>query len=139
KLDDVAWDLLLELLRAERLRQRLSVSGLTISISGVSATTSLRRMNELAAREYIERIPDPADARRDFVALTPKSQALLADYLALAIAYVSAVSALPPAFWRRQKHSRCTYLRPPDCPGRLSCMSSGSEKNGGRKLIARQR
>lgn len=93
KLDDVAWDLLLELLRAERLRQRLSVSGLTISISGVSATTSLRRMNELAAREYIERIPDPADARRDFVALTPKSQALLADYLAQANAYVSAVSA----------------------------------------------
>lgn len=92
KLDDVAWDLLLELLRAERLRQRLSVSGLAISISGVSATTSLRRMNELAAREYIERMPDPSDARRDFVALTPKSQALLADYLAQANAYVSAVT-----------------------------------------------
>lgn len=93
KLDDVAWDLLLELLRAERLRQRLSVSGLAISIGGVSATTSLRRMNELAAREYIERIPDPADARRDFVQLTPKSQALLADYLSQANAYVSAVSS----------------------------------------------
>lgn len=92
KLDDVAWDLLLELLRAERLRQRLSVSGLAISISGVSATTSLRRMNELAARDYIERIPDPADARRDFVALTPKSQALLADYLSRANEYVSAVA-----------------------------------------------
>lgn len=93
KLDDVAWDLLLELLRAERLRQRLSVSGLAISISGVSATTSLRRMNELAARGYIERIPDPADARRDFVALTAKSQELLAEYLRQANAYVSAVSA----------------------------------------------
>nr|PZN70336.1 MAG: hypothetical protein DIU62_00335 [Pseudomonadota bacterium] len=92
KLDDVAWDLLLELLRAERLRQRLSVSGLAISISGVSVTTSLRRMNELAARQYIERIPDPADARRDFVALTPKAQALLADYLAQANAYVSALT-----------------------------------------------
>lgn len=90
KLDDVAWDLLLELLRAERLRQRLSVSGLAISISGVSATTSLRRMNELATRGYIERIPDPADARRDFVALTTRSQELLADYLAQANAYVSA-------------------------------------------------
>jgi CheY-like chemotaxis protein/DNA-binding MarR family transcriptional regulator len=93
KLDDVAWDLLLELLRAERLRQRLSVSGLAISITGVSATTSLRRMNELATRGYIERIPDPADARRDFVALTQKSQALLAEYLAQANAYVSAVSS----------------------------------------------
>lgn len=92
KLDDVAWDLLLELLRAERLRQRLSVSGLAISISGVSPTTSLRRINELAARDYIERIPDPADARRDFVTLTQKSHALLSDYLGQANSYVSALT-----------------------------------------------
>jgi DNA-binding response OmpR family regulator/DNA-binding MarR family transcriptional regulator len=92
KLDDVAWELLLELLRAERLRQRLSVSGLAISISGVSATTALRRINELAAREYIERIADPDDARRDFVVLTTKSQALLSDYLAQANVYVSALT-----------------------------------------------
>lgn len=84
KLDDVAWDLLLELLRAERLHQRLSVSGLTISINGVSPTTSLRRVNELVARGYIARLPDPRDARRDFVSLTPKSKDLLADYLACA-------------------------------------------------------
>ena len=82
KLDDIAWDLLLELLRAERLHQRLSVSGLMISISGVSPTTSLRRVHELAARGYIARLPDPSDARRDFVLLTPKSNELLADYLA---------------------------------------------------------
>lgn len=91
-LDDVAWDLLLELLRAERMHQKRSVSGLAISISGVSATTSLRRMHELAARHYIERIPDPSDARRDFVTLTPKSHALLFDYLAQANAYLSAVT-----------------------------------------------
>jgi DNA-binding response OmpR family regulator len=88
-LDDVAWDLLLELLRAERMHQKRSVSGLAISISGVSATTSLRRMHELAARNYIERVPDPGDARRDFVTLTPKSHALLFDYLAQANAYLS--------------------------------------------------
>lgn len=92
KLDDVAWDLLLELLRAERLRQRLSVSGLAISITGVSATTSLRRINELAARDYIERIPDPDDARRDFVILTAKSHELLTEYLTQANAYVSALT-----------------------------------------------
>jgi len=91
-LDDVAWDLLLELLRAERMHQKRSVSGLAISISGVSATTSLRRMHELAARHYIERIPDPSDARRDFVTLTPKSHALLFDYLAQANAYLSALT-----------------------------------------------
>jgi DNA-binding MarR family transcriptional regulator len=93
KLDDVAWDLLLELLRAERLRQRLSVSGLAISVSGVSPTTSLRRINELAARQYIERIADPQDARRDFVSLTAKSRALLGDYLSEANVYVSALTA----------------------------------------------
>ncbi|HEY8507998.1 MAG TPA: response regulator [Steroidobacteraceae bacterium] len=89
KLDDVAWDLLLELLRAERMRQRLSVSGLAISIDGVSATTSLRRMNELESRGYIERVPDASDARRDFVVLTPKAQELLAEYLAEANDYVT--------------------------------------------------
>ncbi len=92
RLDDVAWDLLLELLRAERLRQRLSVSGLAISISGVSATTSLRRINELVARQYVERVADPEDARRDFVILTVKSRALLSDYLAQANVYVSALA-----------------------------------------------
>ena len=50
-LDDIGWDLLLELLRAERMRQKLSVSGLAISISGVSTTTSLRRINELVLEE----------------------------------------------------------------------------------------
>lgn len=89
RLDDVGWDLLLELLRAERLRQRLSVSGLAISVGGVSATTSLRRINELAARGFIERTPDPDDARRDFVTLTPRSQALLTEYLSQANEYVS--------------------------------------------------
>jgi DNA-binding response OmpR family regulator/DNA-binding MarR family transcriptional regulator len=92
KLDDVAWDLLLEMLRAERLRQRLSVSGLAISVSGVSPTTSLRRINELAARQYIERIADPQDARRDFVILTARSHALLSDYLSEANVYVSALT-----------------------------------------------
>jgi len=93
KLDDTAWDLLLELLRAERLRQRMSVSGLAISAGTASATTSLRRVNELVARGYIERIPDPKDARRDFVALTSKSQELLGEYLSQAISYVSALTA----------------------------------------------
>lgn len=91
-LDDVAWDLLLEVLRAERLQQKLSVSGLAITIRGVSATTALRRTNELASRGYIERVPDAGDARRDFVTLTPKSHALLTDYLAQANIYLSALN-----------------------------------------------
>jgi CheY-like chemotaxis protein/DNA-binding MarR family transcriptional regulator len=83
-LDEIEWDLLLELLRAERLHQKLSVSALTISATGASATTSLRRVNHLVSRGYIERVPDATDARRDFVSLTVKSNELLADYLAQA-------------------------------------------------------
>ena len=81
QLDDVDWDLLLELLRAERLHQRLSVSALTLSSTAASATTSLRRLNKLVSRGYVVRIPDASDARRDFVSLTPKSNDLLGDYL----------------------------------------------------------
>jgi DNA-binding response OmpR family regulator/DNA-binding MarR family transcriptional regulator len=82
KLDDVAWDLLLEMMRAEQKRNRLSVSALTISIPGVSSTTSLRRVSELTARGYIERVPDAQDGRRDFLRLTQKARELLTDYLA---------------------------------------------------------
>jgi len=87
-LDDVEWDLLLELLRAERLQQRISVSALMIVASGASTTTSLRRINQLVARGYIVRIPDASDARRDFVSLTSKSNDLLTDYLARANSYL---------------------------------------------------
>jgi FixJ family two-component response regulator/DNA-binding MarR family transcriptional regulator len=82
KLDEVAWELLLELLRAEQSNQRLSVSALTISIPGVSATTSLRRIGELAIGGYVDRTPDARDGRRDFVTLTAKARGLLTDYLA---------------------------------------------------------
>jgi len=82
KLDEVAWELLLELLRAEQSSQKLSVSALTISIPGVSATTSLRRIGELATGGYVDRTPDARDGRRDFVTLTVKARGLLTDYLA---------------------------------------------------------
>jgi FixJ family two-component response regulator/DNA-binding MarR family transcriptional regulator len=82
KLDEVAWELLLELLRAEQSNQKLSVSALTISIPGVSATTSLRRIGELTTGGYVDRTPDARDGRRDFVTLTAKARSLLTDYLA---------------------------------------------------------
>ena len=89
KLDDVAWELLLELLRTEQGEHQLSVSALTISIPGVSATTSLRRIGELTARGYVDRVPDARDGRRDFVALTLKAHDLLKDYLADVDRYLS--------------------------------------------------
>jgi DNA-binding MarR family transcriptional regulator len=75
---------LMEVLRSSREGRQISVSGLTISVEGVSPTTALRRTNELVAKGYLHRIPDPTDARRDFVTLDPKTRASLEDYLARA-------------------------------------------------------
>lgn len=82
ELDDVAWNLLLELLRVEKATQRISVSALSISIEDISPTTALRRIRELVKAGHIVRNPDPMDARRDFVALAPESRAALELYLA---------------------------------------------------------
>jgi CheY-like chemotaxis protein len=81
ELDDVAWNLLLELLRAEKAAQRVSVSALSISVEDISPTTALRRIRELVKAGHIVRNPDPMDARRDFVALAPESRAALEHYL----------------------------------------------------------
>jgi CheY-like chemotaxis protein len=82
ELDDVAWNLLLELLRIEKAAQRVSVSALSISVEDISPTTALRRIRELVRAGHIVRNPDPMDARRDFVALAPESRAALEHYLA---------------------------------------------------------
>lgn len=82
ELDDVAWNLLLELLRIEKSAQRVSVSALSISVEDISPTTALRRIRELVKAGHIVRNPDPMDARRDFVALAPDSRTALEQYLA---------------------------------------------------------
>ena len=88
-IDDIAWELLMEVLRSAREGRQISVSGLTISVEGVSPTTALRRINELVARGHLQRIPDPTDARRDFVTLNQKTREALDDYLARAAAYLA--------------------------------------------------
>jgi CheY-like chemotaxis protein/DNA-binding MarR family transcriptional regulator len=81
ELDDVAWDLLLELLRADKTAQRISVSALSISVPHISPTTALRRIRDLVKAGHILRNPDPLDARRDFVALATECRAALEHYL----------------------------------------------------------
>ncbi|HEY8507694.1 MAG TPA: response regulator [Steroidobacteraceae bacterium] len=96
ELDDVAWDLLRELLRSEKSGQRLSVSALSVSVEQVSSTTALRRIQELVKAGHIVRSPDPTDARRDFVALADETRATLEQYLervANELAAVARVSA----------------------------------------------
>ena len=105
KLDELAWDLLLELLRAEQKHNRLSVSALAISFPDSPPTTSLRRISELTSGGYIEREPDVQDRRRDFLTLSPKAKALLEDYLTCAEAFLTEVrpdyQALPGPSKRR--------------------------------------
>jgi DNA-binding response OmpR family regulator len=80
-LDDVAWDLVRELLRVERTTQRLSVSALSMAAEQVSSSTAVRRIQDLVRAGILVRTPDPADARRDFVNLAPELRATLDRYL----------------------------------------------------------
>jgi DNA-binding response OmpR family regulator/DNA-binding MarR family transcriptional regulator len=93
ELDDVAWDLLLELLRADKTAQRISVSALSISVAHISPTTALRRIRELVKAGHILRNPDPMDARRDFVALAPECRTALEHYLEQAAKELAAAVA----------------------------------------------
>lgn len=83
ELDDTECDLLLELLRSERAGRRLSVSALSISVDNdrVSSATALRRIQNLVRGGLIIRVPDPLDARRDFVSLAPQARSALELYL----------------------------------------------------------
>lgn len=81
ELDDVAWDLVRELVRVERTTQRLSVSALSMAAEQVSSSTAVRRIQDLVRAGVLIRTPDPADARRDFVNLAPEMRATLDRYL----------------------------------------------------------
>jgi len=81
ELDDVAWDLVRELVRVERTAQRLSVSALSMAAEQVSSSTAVRRIQDLVRAGILIRTRDPADARRDFVNLAPEMRATLDRYL----------------------------------------------------------
>lgn len=78
---DPAWDLLLNLLQAEVLQQRVAVSNLCTA-AAVPATTALRWLNTLENRGLVARVPDPVDARRVFVQLAPGTSIALRQYFA---------------------------------------------------------
>lgn len=97
ELDDTAFDLLLELLRAERAGQHLSVSALSISINNdrVSAATALRRIQDLVRASHVARVPDPWDARRELVSLAPQMRDSLELYLKQVAEAFTAVALIP--------------------------------------------
>jgi len=78
-LGDPAWDILLDLLRAEIAHERISVSSASIA-AGVPASTGLRWLWALERHGLVVRQPDLHDARRAFAVLTEETSKALRRY-----------------------------------------------------------
>jgi DNA-binding MarR family transcriptional regulator len=74
-----AWDILLDLLRAELAYERVSVSSVCIA-ADVPQTTGLRWLKALEHRGLVLRQGDPRDSRRTFVILSPDTSKALRRY-----------------------------------------------------------
>ncbi len=69
---DPAWDIMLDLLRAEASHTRVSVSSLCLA-AGVPATTALRWLKSMEKQALVIRRNDPHDGRRVFIELAPET------------------------------------------------------------------
>ena len=76
-----AWDMLLDLTAAHGEGARVSVTSLCIAAS-VPATTALRWLTQMVESGIFQRVPDPADRRRAFIALSDKAIAAMSAYFA---------------------------------------------------------
>jgi CheY-like chemotaxis protein len=77
---DPAWDILLDLTRAELEKQHVSVSSVCIAAS-VPMSTALRWVRQMTDAGLLRRWTDPKDRRRDLIALTPSTAGNMKDYL----------------------------------------------------------
>jgi hypothetical protein len=78
---DPAWDMLLDLTAAHVEGTRVSVTSLCIA-AAVPATTALRWLTQMVESGIFVRVPDPADKRRAFIALSDRSLSAMAGYFA---------------------------------------------------------
>jgi len=78
--EDPAWDMLLDLFAAELEGNRVSVSSLCIA-AAVAPTTALRWIGKLTEAALLQRVPDPHDKRRAFMALTDRARTAMRAYL----------------------------------------------------------
>ena len=78
---DPAWDMLLDLTAAHGEAAQVSVTSLCIA-AGVPATTALRWLTQMVETGIFLRVPDPADRRRAFIALSDKAISAMAGYFA---------------------------------------------------------
>lgn len=78
---DPAWDMLLDLTAAHGERAQVSVTSLCIA-AGVPTTTALRWLTQMVESGLFIRVPDQADRRRAFIALSDKAVIAMAGYFA---------------------------------------------------------
>ena len=78
-LGEPGWDILLDLLHAEILGLKVSISSLCIA-AGVPATTALRRITSMVSQGLLMREPDLKDARRIYIRLEPSLSGRLHRY-----------------------------------------------------------
>ncbi len=78
---DPAWDMLLDLLRAELAQHRVPISSLCIA-AAVPATTALRWIQSMTDSGLFVRCADPLDGRRVFVELSPGASEAMRHYFA---------------------------------------------------------
>lgn len=78
---DPAWDMLLDLTAAHGEGVQVSVTSLCIA-AAVPATTALRWLTQMVESGVFVRVPDPADKRRAFIALSDRSLAGMSGYFA---------------------------------------------------------
>ena len=76
---DPAWDILLDLLHAELMHQRVAVSSVCAA-AAVPPTTALRWLSTLVDKGLVRREADPHDRRRVFVELSSEASAALRRY-----------------------------------------------------------
>jgi DNA-binding MarR family transcriptional regulator len=76
---DPAWDMLLDLTAAHGEGAQVSVTSLCIA-AGVPATTALRWINQMVESGLFQRVADPSDGRRAFIALSDKAIAAMGSY-----------------------------------------------------------
>jgi hypothetical protein len=78
---DPAWDMMLDLLRAELSHRRVSISSLSIA-AAVPATTALRWLKAMTDKGLFIRRDDPLDGRRVYVELSAQCSRALRCYFA---------------------------------------------------------
>lgn len=75
------WDMLLDLMIAEREHASISVTSVCIA-SGVPATTALRWLAVIESEGLVERTADSLDRRRSFVRMSEKGRVLMNRFFA---------------------------------------------------------